>query len=262
MRDARLLFGGMLLAMLASAALLAPWLAPRDPAEQRLSQRLLPPQPGALLGTDHLGRDTLSRLLFGARAALRASLPAVAAAMLSGIVLGALAGLSGGWLEGLVLVCADVLQAFPSVLLALALLALTGPSEPALLLALGLAFLPGYIRIARAQTSQLSRAPFVEASRALGAGPGRIVLRHIAPNLMPIMIVLLALDLPAAITLEAGLSYLGLGTPPPAPTWGGMLADGFARIRQSPWPVLWPCLALMLSTLGVTLFGEAIRERT
>jgi peptide/nickel transport system permease protein len=256
-----LIIGAVLLGLLTLAWLAAPLLAPYDIAQQHLSERLRGPDARFLLGTDALGRDLLSRLIFGARAAFNTAVPAIGGAFVLGIGLGALGAYAGGMLDALARLIADVLQSVPGILLAMAVLTLTGPNWFSVVAVLMLAFLPGYIRTARAQVQSLKHSAYADASRALGAAPLRVLLRHVLPNALGPLIVLLALDLPGAVTLDAGLSFLGLGLPPPQPSWGVMLADGFSRIRQSPWPVLWPSLALIVLTLACTWLGEGLRDR-
>ena len=253
-------FGLVVVACLVLVVALAPSLAPYGEAQQDIPNRLQAPTTRHLLGTDHLGRDLLSRVIFGTRIALEIALPAVFGACLLGLVLGMIAGYLGGWVDSLVLVLLDTLQAFPTVLLILALLALLGPSVQNVVIVIALTFAPGYARVARAQVLSVKEQPFVEVERSLGAGDLRIALIHIVPNVLAPLLIKLAMDLPGAITIEAGLSFLGLGVKPPTPSWGIILADGFSRIRTSPWAVLWPCLILMVTTLGFTLLGETLRD--
>jgi peptide/nickel transport system permease protein len=241
-------------------ALAAPLIAPYDYAQQDIPNRLQAPSVEHPMGTDHLGRDIFSRLIYGTRTALATALPGVLIAALIGLILGVLAGYHGGWIEGLVLVTTDTFQAFPAILFALALLALIGPSTASVIFVIVIAFAPGYARVIRAQVLALKTQPFVDASRALGAGGLRLIGRHILPNVIAPLVILLAMDVAGAIAIEAGLSFLGLGVQPPTPSWGVVLSDGFARIRQSPWPVLFASLALALTTLGLTLLGEALRD--
>lgn len=254
------LFGLLIVAGLLVMVSFAPLLAPYDEAQQNIKDRLAAPSVDHPLGTDHLGRDLLSRLIFGSRVALGTALPAVAVALLGGLVLGLLAGYTGGLIDNLILIVTDTLQAFPALILALAILALLGPSIINVIFVIAIAFMPGYARVVRAQVLAMKAQPFVEVERSLGAGDFRIVLVHILPNILAPLVILLAMDLPSAITVEAGLSFLGLGVRPPTPSWGVILADGFSKIRSSPWPVLWAGLALMLVTLGFTLFGETLRD--
>jgi peptide/nickel transport system permease protein len=254
------IFGLIIVLGLLACALAAPVLAPHDFASQDIPNRLQAPSPQYTLGTDHLGRDVLSRLIYGTRTALETAVPGVLIALGIGVVLGVAAGYAGGLVEAIVLVCTDTMQAFPSILFALALLALIGPSTASVIMVIAIAFAPGYARIVRAQVLVLKTQPFVEVCRALGASDLRIIGVHILPNIVAPLMILLAMDLASAIAIEAGLSFLGLGVKPPTPSWGVVLSDGFARIRQSPWPVLFASLALALTTLGLTLFGESLRD--
>lgn len=253
---------GMILVLtIALTSALAPVLAPADPLAQEIAARLGGPSLLHPLGTDALGRDLLSRLLWGGRMAFGLALPAVALGLILGSAIGLLT-VWGPWpLRSALLLAIDSLQALPSLLLALLILSLTGPSLAVLILVVALSLTPTYARVMRAQVLGLRDAAFLEAARALGAGPLRLALRHLLPNALGPLLLLAAMDLPGAITLEAGLSFLGLGLPPPAPTWGNMLAEGFGRLRQSPWPLLAPAAALVLTTLGFSLWGEGRGER-
>ena len=254
------MLGIVIVGLLLVALIAAPLLAPYPAAQQAIKERNEGPSALHLLGTDHLGRDLLSRIIFGTRVAMGTALPSVLAALLLGLLLGMSAGYRGGIVDSWLLVVMDALQAFPAVILALALLALLGPSSTNVIIVVALAFAPGYARVVRAQTLALRAQPFVEAGRTVGATTSRILLRHILPNLLPPLVILLAMDLPSVVTFEAGLSFLGLGVRPPTPSWGVILADGFSKIRNTPWPVLWAGLALMLTTLGFTLLGETLRD--
>jgi peptide/nickel transport system permease protein len=179
---------------------------------------------------------------------------------MAGLVIGLIAGYAGGRVDNVILVIMDTLQAFPALLLALALMALLDPSVNNVILVIAIAYTPGYARIVRAQVLSVKEEPYIEVERSFGASHVRISLVHIVPNLLAPLLILLAMDLPAAIATEAGLSFLGLGVRPPAVSWGGILSDGFQKIRTSPWPVIGGALALMITTLGFTLFGEALRD--
>ena len=254
------LFGLTVVVLLTLVLVFAPALAPYDDAKQDIPNRLQGPSAEHWLGTDHLGRDLLSRLIFGTRVALGTAFPAVLGALVGGLLLGLVAGYAGGNVDNAILILTDSLQAFPAVILALALLALLGPSTGNVMLVIAIAFMPGYARVVRAQVLSVKENPFIEVERSLGASNARIILVHILPNILAPLMILLAMDLPSAITFEAGLSFLGLGVRPPTPSWGVILADGFSKIRNSPWPVLWAGLALMITTLGFTLFGETLRD--
>jgi peptide/nickel transport system permease protein len=240
--------------------ILAPILAPYDFAAQDIPSMLQGPSRAHLLGTDHLGRDLLSRIIYGSRIALGTAVPAVAVALLGGTILGLLSGYVGGIVDDAVVVLIDSIKAFPAVVLALAILALLGPSLINEIIVIGLAWIPGYARVARAQVFSAKQNPYVEAELSLGASNWRIVLRHILPNILAPLLILAAMDLPVVITFEAGLSFLGLGVRPPTPSWGVILSDGFNFIRQSPWPITWAGLTLVVTTLGFTLFGETLRD--
>lgn len=254
------LFSLALVGLLLVLIIFAPLIAPYDPAQQDIKHRLEGPSAEHWLGTDHLGRDLFSRLVYGTRVALGTAFPSVLAAMIMGIILGLAAGYLGGNVDNVILVLMDTLQAFPAIILTLALLALLGASASNVIVVIAIAYTPGYARIVRAQVLSFKEHPFVEVERSLGARDGRIVFIHILPNILAPLVILLAMDLPTAITTEAGLSFLGLGVKPPTPSWGIILADGFAKIRNSPWPVVWASLTLMVTTLGFTLFGETLRD--
>jgi peptide/nickel transport system permease protein len=245
---------------LAVMLLFAPILAPYDYAAQDIKNRLQGPSASHLLGTDHVGRDLLSRVIFGSRVALGVALPAVLSSLSAGLVLGLAAGYLGGRVDALFLVLMDAIQAFPAIFLALALMAVVGPSLQSVVFVIAVAFTPGYWRIVRAQVLAIRENPYIEAERSLGASSTRVIFVHILPNILAPLITLLAMDLPSAVAFEAGLSFLGLGVQPPTPSWGLILAQGFEWIRNAPWMVLWTGLILMLTTLGFTLFGEALRD--
>jgi peptide/nickel transport system permease protein len=235
-------------------------IAPHTDTDQNIDRMLEGPSLTYPLGTDQLGRDLLSRLIYGSRIALGTALPAVSIALCFGLALGLAAGYLGGYLDNLVLIILDSIQAFPGVILALTILALLGPSLTNVILVIGFTWIPGYARVTRAQVLSVRQNLFIEAERSLGASRGRIIFLHILPNIIAPLVILLAMDLPGVITFEAGLSFLGLGVPPPTPSWGAILSDGFNFIRNSPWPILWAGLTLMLTTLGFTLFGETLRD--
>jgi peptide/nickel transport system permease protein len=238
----------------------APVLAPYDYAEQDIPSMLQGPSRAHWLGTDHLGRDLWSRIVYGSRIALGVAAPAVAVALVCGLGLGLTAGYVGGLVDDVALVLLDSLQAFPAVILALAILALLGSSLINVIVVIGLAWTPGYARIARAQVLSTKQNQYVEVERSLGASPRRILFFHILPNILAPLLILAAMDLPVVVTFEAGLSFLGLGVRPPTPSWGVILSDGFNFIRRSPWPITWAGLTLIITTLGFTLFGETLRD--
>ena len=249
----------IVLAFLVTVAL-APILAPYDFAAQDIPNMLQSPSKTYLLGTDHLGRDLLSRLIYGARIALSVAVPAVTLALAGGLLIGLTAGYVGGRVDDITLVALDSIQAFPAVILALAILALLGSSLSNVIIVIGLAWIPGYARITRAQVLSTKQNQYIEVERSLGASQARILFSHILPNIVAPLLILAAMDLPVVITFEAGLSFLGLGVKPPTPSWGVILSDGFNFIRNSPWPITWAGLTLIVTTLGFTLFGETLRD--
>jgi len=252
--------GFFIVFMFLVAVIFAPVLAPYDYAKQDIPSMLQGPSRAHLLGTDHLGRDLLSRIIYGSRIALIAAVPSVSIALIGGIILGLLAGYIGGIVDDIIVIILDTIKAFPAVILALAILALLGPSLVNEILVIGLAWIPGYARVTRAQVFSARQNLYVEAERSLGAPNWRIVLLHILPNILAPLLILAAMDLPVVITFEAGLSFLGLGVRPPTPSWGIILAEGFNFIRQTPWPITWAGLTLIITTLGFTLFGETLRD--
>ncbi len=253
-------FGLLIVMVLLAIAISAPVLAPYDDAAQDIARRLEGPSPSHPLGTDDLGRDLLSRIIIGSRVALGVAIPAVLGALLVGLVLGMVGGYLGGRVDNVLLVLIDTMLSFPAVILALALLAVLGPSLRNVMLVIVVSFVPAYARVARALVLAEKGKPYVEAERSLGAGDWRIATIHIMPNILAPLLILVAMDIPSAIAVEAGLSFLGLGVQPPTPSWGVILADGFERVRDTPWPVLWTGLALMTTTLGFTLLGEMLRD--
>lgn len=234
--------------------------APYDAADQHLTDRLQGPSPTYPLGTDHLGRDLLSRVILGTQTAMGVAVPAVGGALVLGAILGIAAGYLGRWVENTLLVVMDTMQSFPAVVLALALLAVLGPSMTNVIVVIGIAMAPQYARVARASVLSVKQSDFVEVERSLGAGHWRVVLVHIVPNIVAPLLVLVSIDVAGAVAVEAGLSFLGVGVPPPTPSWGAILADGFQRIREAPWAVIWSSLAIMLTTLGFTLLSENLRD--
>jgi peptide/nickel transport system permease protein len=238
----------------------APLLTSYGYAQQDIPSMLQGPSRAHWLGTDHLGRDLWSRIVYGSRIALSVALPSVGIALTAGVIVGLVAGYVGGIVDDITLVILDSLQAFPAVILALTILALLGPSLVNVIIVIGLAWTPGYARIARAQVLTTKQNQYIEVERSLGASQARILSVHILPNILAPLLILAAMDLPVVITFEAGLSFLGLGVRPPTPSWGVVLSDGFNFIRQSPWPITWAGLTLIITTLGFTLFGETLRD--
>lgn len=246
--------------ILVLVALLGPIVAPFDPTEQALERMLEPPGRAHWLGTDDLGRDILSRVLFGARVSLGVGLLSVALSLGLGVVLGLVSGYHAGWLDGVIMRVMDGLLAFPSIVLALAITAALGPSLRNAMIAIGIIGVPGFARLVRAQVLALRAQDFVEAARALGAGDRRIVVRHIAPGTAAAVVVHASLRLAFAVLTEAGLSFLGLGAQPPTPSWGAMLNSGREYLEMAPWLSLAPGAAIFAATLCFNFLGDAVRD--
>ncbi len=242
------------------SVIFAPLIAPYDYARQDIPNRMQGPSGQYWLGTDHLGRDIFFRLVYGSRIAFGTALPSVAIALIVGTLLGLIAGYISGWLDNVIVVVMDTLQAFPSIMLSLAILALLGPSLINVIIVIGLTWMPNYARVIRAQTLSIRENAYVEAERSLGATDRGILLSHILPNVIAPALLLAAMDLPWVITFEAGLSFMGMGVRPPTPSWGAILSEGFDHIFESQWPIIWSGITLALTTLGFTLFGEALRD--
>ncbi len=252
--------GFIIIALFFITVIFAPLIAPYHYADQDIPNRNQGPSETYMLGTDHLGRDIFSRLVYGSRIALGTALPSVAIALSAGILLGLTAGYLGGRVDDVIVVIMDSLQAFPSIMLSLAILALLGPSLINVILVIGFTWMPNYARVIRAQVLSARETMYVEAERSLGANDWRILRMHILPNVVAPALLLAAMDLPWVITFEAGLSFMGLGVRPPIPSWGVILSEGFDHIFQSPWPIIWSGLTLVIITLGFTLFGESLRD--
>jgi peptide/nickel transport system permease protein len=252
--------GLVLLALIILVAVFAPWLAPYDPLEQNIVARLEPPSAEFWLGTDSYGRDVLSRLIYGARISLFVGFVAIMIAMLVGTAIGVIAGYVGGLFDQLVMGVLDVLLAFPTLLLGLMIAAMLGASLENLIIAIAVTEVAPFARVARAPTITLRQRDFVEASRSYGCGPLRIMFRHILPNMISDVVVMSSLWLASAIRTEASLSFIGLGVPPPAATWGGMIREGFENILDAWWLAVFPSLAILLTVLALNLLGDALRD--
>jgi peptide/nickel transport system permease protein len=243
------------------SALLAPLLAPTDPSQLDLTHRMLRPSSLHWFGTDELGRDILSRILFGARISLSVAVSVVGLSLATGIVAGCLAGFYGGALDTILNVyLTNAFLALPGILLAIAFVAFLGPGLLNLILALSLSGWVGYARLVRAQVMEVREREFVEAARALGASDFRVVFRHILPNILQPLIVQAAIGMAGAVLAEATLSFLGLGVPPPAPSWGSMLNEARSHLFDAPHMVFFPALAVMLAVLSFNFIGDALRD--
>jgi peptide/nickel transport system permease protein len=250
---------GLLLAVLLTAVF-APWLAPHDVLQQNIAYRLEPPSAEFWLGTDSYGRDVLSRLIYGARVSLLVGFVAVLIAMCIGASLGILAGYLGGIVDRLIMGLVDVLLSFPTLLLGLMVAAMLGASLQNLIIAIAITEIAPFVRVARAPTLALKQRDFVEAGRALGFGPLRLMGVHILPNMISDVVVLGSMWMASAIRTEASLSFIGLGVPPPAPTWGSMIREGFDNILDAWWLTVFPSVSILLTVLALNLLGDALRD--
>ena len=241
-------------------ALLAPLIAPYDPLEASWSAVRKAPSAQYLFGTDEIGRDVLSRVIWGARASLLAGLVSVCIAIALGVPIGLLAGYVGGWTDGLISRFTDAMLAVPFLILAIALAAFLGPSLTNAMIAIGVSATPIFIRLTRGQVLSVKVEDYVEAARALGNPHWRIALRHILPNILPPLIVQATLAIAAAIIAEASLSFLGLGQQPPAPSWGSMLNTAKNYVDNAPWMAIWPGMSIFLLVLSFNLLGDGLRD--
>jgi len=257
------MLGLTLTLLLVLVALFAPLIVQEDPYQidfSKLSQRLEPPGETTLLGRDNFGRDLFSRIVTGTRVSLAIGSSAVLVGLLLGSVLGLLAGYFGGWLDEVIMRFTDILYAFPSILLALALIAALGPSVVNLVLAMALVSAPGFARIMRSSVMQVRGTELVEAARSMGAFNLRIVFRHVLPNALGPTVVLGSLTMATVLLTEAGLSFLGLGVQPPTPSWGGILAEGREYLRSAPFIANFSGLAILIAVIAFNLLGDGIRD--
>jgi peptide/nickel transport system permease protein len=248
-------------AFLVLIALCAPWIAPCDPASQNLSRRLQRPSLSHWMGTDELGRDELSRVLYGARVSVLVSFSVVLGSGIIGVAIGSAAALAGGWVDGMVNVLfLNAFLSFPGILLAIALAAFLGPGLGNVILALIVTGWAGYARLARAQVLQVRELDYIAAARSLGASPGRILKWHVLPNILPAVLVQATTAVAGAILAESTLSFLGLGVLAPTPSWGSMLSDARSHFFDAPYLAVFPALAVALTVLAFNVFGDALRD--
>jgi peptide/nickel transport system permease protein len=241
-------------------ALGADLMAPYDPNQRQAAGVLAAPSSGHLLGTDQLARDVLSRILYGARTSVQAGVVSVGFALVAGVCMGLLAGYYGNLTDDLLMLLADALWSFPTLVLALAIAASLGPGLTNAMLAIGIVFTPIFTRLVRGQTLSVRERDFITAARAIGANPGRIMLRHIWPNVTAPIIVQASLLVASAIVVEAALSFLGLGIEPPAPSWGSMLKVGYQYMQQALWLSIAPGIAIFITVLAFNLLGDGLRR--
>ena len=265
LRKLPILSGGVLLAFLLTA-IAAPFVTSHDPIRQDLASTLLPPaweeggESDHLLGTDSLGRDVLSRLVYGSRVSLSVGFFSVFIGLAFGTWLGLLAGFFGGWLETLIMRIADMQLAMPFMLMAIAAIGAFGPSMLSVVIVLALGIWPSYARMVRGEVLSVKQSEFIEAARVAGCRPVRLILRHILPNVLNTIVVMATLNFGMMIIFEGGLSFLGIGVQPPTPSWGGMLADGRAYVTVAWHLAVFPGLAIILVVLGTNVFGDWLRD--
>jgi len=254
------LLGLCLVTLIVVSALGATIFAPYDPIQLNIMDRLQGPSANHLLGTDQLGRDLFSRVLFGGQVALKVAFLTIGSALIIGVVLGMIAGYGPVWLDNSIMLLFDTIRSVPTIMLALAAVALVGPSMTTVIFVIAVSTIPNYGRVVRTQTLTIKSKDFVKAEMLMGASILRILSIHILPNILGPLLILASMDIPTVIALEAGLSFLGMGVKPPTPSWGSILNDGFALIRNTPWPIIAGSIPLVLATLGFTFLGESLRD--
>jgi len=259
-RNRLALVGFVVFVVVVLLAILAPWIAPYPPAKADFTSYLQPPGPHHLLGTDELGRDVFSRIIFGARASLEAGLIAVGLGMSAGVPLGLAAGFYGGRLDDVLMRLTDAMLTFPQLVLALAVAAALGPGLGKAMIAIAVVLMPVFMRLMRAQVLSEREREYVDAARAMGAADRRIIWRHLLPNSAAPIVVQGSLNVAGAIITEATLSFLGLGTQPPTPSWGSMLNAAQQYLTQAPWLSIWPGIAIAVTVFAVNVAGDGIRE--
>jgi peptide/nickel transport system permease protein len=254
------LLGLILVLLVVFCAIFGPWIAPDDPFKIHVAERFQAPSLVHLFGTDSLGRDVLSRVIAGSRIAISVGASSILIAMVMGLILGLTAGYGPRWLDNLLLLLFDSVYSFPTVILGLTVMTLLGASVATLMFVVVVIQTPAYARLIRTATLSAKNTEYVLAIRSLGTSPARILLVHILPNIIGPLFIIASMDIPSVIALEAGLTYLGMGIPPPAPSWGRILQEGFTAIREAPWIVIAGGFPLILTTLGFTFLGESLRD--
>lgn len=258
--NSRLSIGLAIILIITVAAILAPWIAPHQPDTQLFQLRLAKPGSAYLLGGDQLGRDVFSRLIYAGRVSLAVAIPSMLVTIVVGVAVGAIAGYYGGWTDRLLMRFTDVVLVFPTFFLLILVVATFGQSLALLILMIGLTAWPTNARVVRALVLNLRKREFVLAARVVGAKDGWIVLRHLVPQLAPVVIASATIRVASNILVESGLSYLGLGVAPPTPSWGNMISDGANYMRQAWWLVFVPGAAIFIAVLAFNLIGEGLRD--
>ncbi|WP_085032573.1 ABC transporter permease [Ensifer aridi] len=254
------LLGLILVSLVLASAILGPLVIPHDPTRIMVGPRLAPPSFDYLLGTDQLGRDLFSRVIMGGRIPLIVAFASLASSLAVGLALGLLAAFGPSWLDNLLLLFFDTIRSFPGIIFALAIIALLGPSITSVIFVIAITSMPIYARVARTQAQALRSRDYIDAERCMGAGMLRILVVHVVPNMIGPLLILVSMDVPNVIAVEAGLSFLGMGVRPPTPDWGVILADGYNYIQATPWPAIIGTVPIALATLGFTFLGEALRD--
>lgn len=254
------LIGFCIIFILIVTAIFAPLIATHSPTEQSILNQYQKPSSEHWLGTDALGRDIFSRIIYGTRISIQIGVIAVGISMIIGVLLGAVAGYFGRWVDQIIMRFIDILLAFPSILLAIALVAVLGPSLRNAMIAVGIIGIPQFARIIRSAVLSVKETEYIEAARAIGAKHGRTLMQHVLPNCTAPIIVQATLSVGTAILDAAGLSFLGLGAQPPTPEWGAMLSDGRAALQNAPWVITFPGLAIFFVVIGFNLFGDGLRD--
>lgn len=254
------LFGLALVLIVVLCGLLAPWIVPYDPFKLDIPAKFSPPSFEHPLGTDQLGRDVFSRVIAGSRIALSVGVSTIAIALALGLMLGLAAGYGPRWLDNVLMLVFDAIYSFPAIILGLTVVTLLGASVHTLMLVVIVIQTPAYARLTRTATLSLKTSEYIQAIEAMGASKLRIILVHILPNVVGPLLIVASMDIPSVVALEAGLTYLGMGIPPPAPSWGRILQEGFQVIRTAPWIVVAGGIPLIITTLGFTFLGESLRD--
>jgi len=260
MKSRRAVVGGIILLVIIFMAVFAPYVTPYDPVRQDIRNRLQPPSREHIFGTDHFGRDTFTRVVFGARLSLRVGFLSILIAIVIGCFLGLIAGYYGGMLDNIIMRLMDVLMALPGFLLALAIVAALGPGLENVIIAIGISYIPSFARLMRSSVLTIRELDYVSAAEAIGSSDARIIFRHILPNSLNPIIVMATLSLAGAILSAAGLSFLGMGAQPPTPEWGSMISSARPYLRVSHWSVTIPGLAIFITVLCLNLVGDGLRD--
>lgn len=259
-RNKLAVLGAVILLFLVAVALLAPWVSTHSPFKMNIKERLQPPSQSHLFGTDGYGRDLFSRVVYGAAIGLRVGFLSIAVAMAAGIILGLISGYYRGWIDAIIMRIMDAVLSFPIILLAIGIMAVLGAGFANLMIALGLVYTPRFARLVRSSVLSIREKEYIEAARVTGCSDLTILFVHILPNCWAPVIIQATISFGYAILWEAALSFLGLGAPPPSPSWGSLLADGKEVLTRAPWMTYFPGMAIALTVLALNLFGDGLRD--